>query len=245
MKPPSRSTRAVDRLEGKGLIQRRRNSGDARVVLVSLTATGSATQVEAHRRRVGLALRLIGHVSPDDGNAIGRLWPRLAAAVEEVIAGGIVDLELEPGDLDTLDQIAACGGRGQMSELAAGLQVAPDGDQGRGPARRSGVGRPSTRSRRRTRLPDLADRCRRRRPAHDRRRPHRRRPTGARAVHTLGAGRAGEVAPVDGGGGCRGVRRHPDRSSGWAVETVTSRRPTAPAPVTAVDRRTHPPCSRR
>ncbi len=170
---PSTATRAIDRLVGKGLVCRRRDAGDARRQLVASTSAGEAAQVEAARRRTALAQRLVKRFHLADQDEIGRLWPRLATAIDEVLgcaspsplpepgivrsaraAGsvGAIDnaealgqawqvmrrartgiiarairdlghLRLEPGDIDALDQIVACGGTSQMSALASGLNV--------------------------------------------------------------------------------------------------------------------------
>ncbi len=83
---PSTATRAIDRLVAKGLVVRRRDGFDARRQLVALSPAGEAAQVESARRRTALAQRLVKRFDLADQDEIGRLWPRLASAIDEVLS---------------------------------------------------------------------------------------------------------------------------------------------------------------
>lgn len=84
---PSTATRTVDRLVHKNLACRRRDPDDARRQIVALTPAGSAAQGESARRRTALALRLVKRFELEEQDEIGRLWPSLGAAIDQVLNG--------------------------------------------------------------------------------------------------------------------------------------------------------------
>lgn len=80
---PSTATRAVDRLEERGLVSRRRDPQDARINLVALTDAGGVLQRKESERRTAGAIRLLEHFDPQDQEEIGRLLPMLADAIAD------------------------------------------------------------------------------------------------------------------------------------------------------------------
>lgn len=106
---PSTATRAVDRLVDRGLVVRRRDATDARRMIVALTEAGMVTQTEAAKRRTGLAVRLVKRFADEDQDEVGRLFPMLAAAIDDVL--GVAHRRMsgatstnEPPSLDASDR---------------------------------------------------------------------------------------------------------------------------------------------
>ncbi len=61
-----------------------------------------------------------------NAEALGRAWQVMRRARSGIVAratAGLTDLDLEPGDVDTLDQIVAAGHQSQMSSVASGLRI--------------------------------------------------------------------------------------------------------------------------
>lgn len=83
---PSTATRAVDRLERRGLARRRKAEGDGRIVEVLLTDDGRAAHEELHRRRHDLLAAVLDHFSPREREVLAELLPRFAAAVGDELA---------------------------------------------------------------------------------------------------------------------------------------------------------------
>ncbi|MDH3679420.1 MAG: MarR family transcriptional regulator [Acidimicrobiia bacterium] len=79
----STATRAVDRLVERGLVERRRDRVDARMIRARLTATGTEISERLRGRRLAFAARVLDRFDLDDQKAIARLVPRLADAVAE------------------------------------------------------------------------------------------------------------------------------------------------------------------
>lgn len=79
----STATRAIDRLVDRGLVERRRDRTDARMIRARLTAAGDDISDRLRYRRLALAARVLDRFDPDDQEAIARLLPRLAEAVAD------------------------------------------------------------------------------------------------------------------------------------------------------------------
>ncbi len=72
----SNVTGLVDRLESRGLVERRPSSGDRRVKVLDLTATGSRLRTQLLRRMAGRPFPL-SRLSPREQRALVRLLERL------------------------------------------------------------------------------------------------------------------------------------------------------------------------
>ena len=66
-------TRLLDRLESSGLVERRRDTADRRVVLTRLTAEGLALLGSLDQPLQEVQRRLLGHMSPQDLKTLSRL----------------------------------------------------------------------------------------------------------------------------------------------------------------------------
>ncbi|MEM9036603.1 MAG: MarR family transcriptional regulator [Actinomycetota bacterium] len=78
---PSTATRAIDRLQRRGLADRRRAEGDGRCVEVVLTDTGRRAHEELSRRRRELLHGVLGHFTAEERTQLAELLPRFAEAV--------------------------------------------------------------------------------------------------------------------------------------------------------------------
>ncbi len=78
----SATTRLVDRLEKRGLVVRRRDGEDRRVVAVSLTRSGSDAAISARRVVESLKADLVKEIPPHDLETFWRVlgWMELAAS---------------------------------------------------------------------------------------------------------------------------------------------------------------------
>lgn len=77
----STATRAVDRLERRGLVERSRDPGNGRYVQVSLTTDGRRVHEELLQRRLEFVSNVLGQFSDHDRDALVRLLPAVADAV--------------------------------------------------------------------------------------------------------------------------------------------------------------------
>lgn len=77
----STATRAVNRLVERGLATRRRDPGDARASLVTLTTAGEAAQQQTASWRTTGAVHLLGRFDAEDQQRIAELLSRLVDAV--------------------------------------------------------------------------------------------------------------------------------------------------------------------
>jgi DNA-binding MarR family transcriptional regulator len=75
-------TQMVTRLEHDGLVERRPDPSDGRVVLVSLTALGSHVIEARHADRVMQLTRFVEHLNAEEQRAIASALPALARVVE-------------------------------------------------------------------------------------------------------------------------------------------------------------------
>jgi DNA-binding MarR family transcriptional regulator len=76
---PSGITRMVDRLVGRGLVERQPYSGDARRLLAVLTTSGSALFEKAQDfQHQAIRSRFLDHLSIEERDTLGHIWNRLA-----------------------------------------------------------------------------------------------------------------------------------------------------------------------
>ncbi|BDI23636.1 MarR family winged helix-turn-helix transcriptional regulator [Herbiconiux sp. L3-i23] len=75
-------TNRIDRLEQRGLVERRSDPGDGRGVLVALTAEGRTRVDEAISRLLDAENDLLGDLSPTDLDELGALLRRLSIAFD-------------------------------------------------------------------------------------------------------------------------------------------------------------------
>jgi len=84
---PSTATRMCDRLERKGLITRRRDVIDRRVVLLDLSAAGRRLVERVTRSRRGEIERILEAVDPAERDALVRAFTAFGRAAGEVPEG--------------------------------------------------------------------------------------------------------------------------------------------------------------
>jgi DNA-binding MarR family transcriptional regulator len=73
-------TRLVDRLERRGLVERRRCPSDARGLLAVLTDEGLRRFEEARPAHLdGVRRRFLGLLEPEDLDCLARIWKRVEA----------------------------------------------------------------------------------------------------------------------------------------------------------------------
>jgi len=72
-------TRLADRLEGRGLVRRRRNPDDRRSILLEPTPAAKAIIPELRRIFRATARELVGDLSPSEQELLGGLLRRVAA----------------------------------------------------------------------------------------------------------------------------------------------------------------------
>ncbi|MBE3598426.1 MAG: MarR family transcriptional regulator [Limnochordaceae bacterium] len=75
---PSAVTLLLNRLEQMGLIARRRDPADRRVVRIRLTRPGRSTLARAERRRTRLAQRYLSRLSPEQAASVVEALERMA-----------------------------------------------------------------------------------------------------------------------------------------------------------------------
>lgn len=73
-------TRLVDRLERRGLVERRRCPTDARGFLAALTEEGKRRLEEARRTHLaGVRRRFLDKLAPEELEMLGAIWQRVGA----------------------------------------------------------------------------------------------------------------------------------------------------------------------
>ena len=82
---PSNATRLVDRLVGKGLLDRAEIEQDRRGIALSVTAEGRAVLGRVHRHRRQVLGEVIGRMDTDEVTAVGAALGRFASAAGEVV----------------------------------------------------------------------------------------------------------------------------------------------------------------
>ncbi|MEO1062241.1 MAG: MarR family transcriptional regulator [Actinomycetota bacterium] len=88
---PSTATRAVDRLERRDLVVRRKDDADGRFVEVALTAQGRVAHEELSRRRRALLHGVLEHFDDAERAQLAELLPRFAEAIADVLSRRTVD----------------------------------------------------------------------------------------------------------------------------------------------------------
>lgn len=83
---PSTATRAVDRLERRGLATRSKDAADGRYVEVALTPDGRDAFDELTRRRLDLLTGVLDHFDADERRQLADLLPRFAGAIADVLS---------------------------------------------------------------------------------------------------------------------------------------------------------------
>jgi DNA-binding MarR family transcriptional regulator len=83
----STATRAVDRLERRGLVERRSDPDNRRFTRVVLTDEGRRVQANLLERRLAFTMQVLDHFGPDDRAALVRLLPELVDVVTGTLAG--------------------------------------------------------------------------------------------------------------------------------------------------------------
>lgn len=74
---PGAMTRMIDRLEAKGLVQRRRCAEDRRLVNLELTEKGEAVMPKMRACSIKILNRLLRGFSPDEAHMLERLLARM------------------------------------------------------------------------------------------------------------------------------------------------------------------------
>ncbi len=82
---PSTVTRSIDRLERRGLVERRRDTANRRFVRVVLTDDGRRVHETLLRRRLAFVDAVLDHFDDDDRAALVRLLPALADSVTDAL----------------------------------------------------------------------------------------------------------------------------------------------------------------
>ncbi len=82
---PSTATRAVDRLQRRGLVTRGKAAADGRCVEVALTPTGRRAFDELTRRRRELLIGVLDHFDAAEQQQLADLLPRFAEAIADVL----------------------------------------------------------------------------------------------------------------------------------------------------------------
>ncbi len=83
---PSTATRAVDRLERRGLVTRSKDAADGRYVEVALTSVGREAFDELTRRRLDLLTGVLDQFDADEQQQLAELLPRFAEAIADVLS---------------------------------------------------------------------------------------------------------------------------------------------------------------
>lgn len=82
---PSTATRAVDRLEADGLVERYASPADRRVVLVRITEEGSRRHDDVAARRSTAMMHILGAFEPHERAQLADLLDRFVDSVDTVV----------------------------------------------------------------------------------------------------------------------------------------------------------------
>jgi DNA-binding MarR family transcriptional regulator len=82
---PSTATRTVDRLVGRGLVERVADPDDARGVLVVTTASGHALRERVRAQAQTAMGEILREFTPEEGTQLAALMEKLVAAVDRYI----------------------------------------------------------------------------------------------------------------------------------------------------------------
>jgi DNA-binding MarR family transcriptional regulator len=83
---PSSATRAVQRLVRAGLADRKPDTGDGRVVMVSITALGRQRHAAVLTRRRAALARMLGEFAADERRQLAELLDRFVIALDHLAA---------------------------------------------------------------------------------------------------------------------------------------------------------------
>jgi MarR family transcriptional regulator, organic hydroperoxide resistance regulator len=108
---PASVTAMVNRLQRRGLVERRRHAEDRRVCLVALTRTGQAVVAAQERHTAARLHGLLEGISDDELLTAIRVLSRLTALVDDD-AGGVLGLQDAPGPA-TSGPAGGCAGDGR------------------------------------------------------------------------------------------------------------------------------------
>jgi DNA-binding MarR family transcriptional regulator len=94
---PSTATRAVQRLEHDGLVERFTSPKDGRVVLVRITDEGRRRHDAVAERRSIAMMHILGEFDPQERAQLADLMDRLIASIDDVVErlDGVVDSETD------------------------------------------------------------------------------------------------------------------------------------------------------
>ncbi len=82
---PSTATRAVQRLENDGLVERFTSPEDGRVVLVRITDEGRRRHDSVATRRSTAMMHILSEFEPDERAQLADLMDRLIASIDDVV----------------------------------------------------------------------------------------------------------------------------------------------------------------
>jgi DNA-binding MarR family transcriptional regulator len=82
---PSTATRSIDRLERRGLVERRRDRANRRFIRVILTDDGRRAHAALLRRRLAFVDAVLDRFDADDRAVLVRLLPALADSVTDAL----------------------------------------------------------------------------------------------------------------------------------------------------------------
>jgi DNA-binding MarR family transcriptional regulator len=82
---PSTATRAMQRLEADGLVERFTSPEDGRVVLVRITDEGRARHSDVARRRSTAMMHILSEFEPDERAQFADLLDKFIASLDEVV----------------------------------------------------------------------------------------------------------------------------------------------------------------
>lgn len=83
---PSTATRAVQRLVGAGLADRKASDDDGRVVIVSITRAGRRRWKEVAQRRAEVLSHILGWFEPHERALLADFFERFVASVDDFVA---------------------------------------------------------------------------------------------------------------------------------------------------------------
>ena len=82
---PSTATRAMQRLEADGLVERFASPEDGRVVVVRITDEGRARHAEVARRRSTAMMHILSEFEPDERAQLADLLDKFIKSLDEVV----------------------------------------------------------------------------------------------------------------------------------------------------------------
>ena len=110
-------TRLLDRMEARGLVSRARGTVDRRVVTVCLTDAGRRMVHTLDAPVAALHARQLGHLSPDELQALSTLLERARAEEARSSSTGAASIDPAPSVAKGLSEAQPSTGRGLASTL--------------------------------------------------------------------------------------------------------------------------------